>query len=60
MLTEGTSYMGMFEPGNYYLFRKNELEERFKGWTILLCRHDSFDAPANTKKDFCTIIVQKN
>lgn len=60
VLTEGTTYMGMFEPGNYYLFGANELEERFKGWNILLARHDRFDAPGNTKKIFATIVAQKN
>lgn len=39
VLTVGTTYMGMFESGRYYLFGRNELEERFKGWTILLLRH---------------------
>jgi len=60
VLIDGTTYMGMFEPGNYYLFGPNELEDRFKGWSILLSRHDSFDAPENTKKEFATIVAQKN
>ena len=57
---EGTTYFGMFEPGNYYLFGRNELEERFKGWSILLSRHDSFDAPGNSRKEFATIVARKN
>ena len=59
VLIEGTTYLGMFEPGNYYLFGRDELEERFKGWGILLSRHNSFDAPGNTKKEFATIVAQK-
>ena len=59
VLTEGTTYLGMFEPGNYYLFGSDELEERFKGWSILLSRHDSFDAPGSTRKEFATIVAQK-
>ncbi len=59
VLTEGTTYMGMFEPGRYYLFGGNELEERFTGWHILLSRHDSFDAPGKTKKEFATIVARK-
>jgi tellurite methyltransferase len=59
VLTEGTTYLGMFEPRNYYLFGPNELEERFKGWSILLSRRDSFDAPGNTRKEFATIVAQK-
>ena len=59
VLTEGTTYMGMFEPGRYCLLGRNELEERFKGWNVLLSRHDSFDAPGNTKKEFATIVARK-
>ena len=58
-LIEGTTYMGMFEPGNYYLFGRNELEGHFNGWEILLMRHDSFDAPGNTRKEFATIVARK-
>jgi tellurite methyltransferase len=59
VLVEGTSYLGMFEPGNYYLFGPDELERRFEGWSILFSRHDSFDAPGNTRKEFTTIVAQK-
>jgi tellurite methyltransferase len=59
VLTEGTTYLGMFEPGRYYLFGRNEVEERFKGWSVLLSQHDSFDAPGNTKKEFATIVARK-
>ena len=60
VLIDGTTYLGMFEPGNYYLFGRNKLEERFKGWRILLSRHDGFDAPGNTRKEFATIVARKN
>jgi len=60
VLIEGTTYMGMFDPDNYTLFGRNELEDRFKGWSILLSRHDSFDAPGNTRKEFATIVARKN
>jgi len=59
VLTEGTTYMGMFEPGNYTLFARDELKERFEGWEILFSRHDSFPAPENTVKEFATLVVQK-
>lgn len=59
VLTVGTTYMGMFEPGRYCLFGRNELEKRFKGWDILLLRHDSFDAPGNTRKEFDTIVARR-
>jgi len=60
VLVEGTTYMGMFQPGGYCLFGRNELQERFKGWEILLSVHDSFDAPGNTKKEFSTLVARKN
>ena len=60
VLTEGTTYMDMFEPGNYYLFGRNELEEQFRGWRILLSIHHSFDAPGGAKKEFATIVAEKN
>jgi tellurite methyltransferase len=59
VLTEGTTYMGMFEPGNYTLFARDELKERFEGWKILFSRHDSFGAPENTIKEFYTLVAQK-
>jgi tellurite methyltransferase len=31
VLMEGTTYLDMFEPGHYYLFGRNELQERFSG-----------------------------
>ncbi|MFH1604268.1 MAG: methyltransferase domain-containing protein, partial [Pseudomonadota bacterium] len=49
VLVEGTDHIGMFEPDHYYLFGRNELEERFKGWKVLLSRHDGFDAPGTTR-----------
>ena len=59
VLIEGTTFMGMFEPGNYYFFGQSELEDRFKGWKILRSIPDSFDAPGNTRKEFLTVIAQK-
>jgi len=59
VLIEGTTYLDMFEPGHYYLFREKELHERFKGWDILESRRDSFPAPADTTKEFVTIVAKK-
>jgi tellurite methyltransferase len=58
-LIEGTTYLGMFDPDNYRLFRRNELEERFEGWTILESCTQTFPAPEDTRKDFSTIIAEK-
>ncbi len=59
VLVEGTTYMGMFDADNYYLFPHNELEEQFAGWRILSSRHETFSAPEGTRKDFSTVIVEK-
>ncbi len=59
-LIEGTTFMGMFAPGHYCLFGRDELRQHFKGWKLLLDTHDGFDAPQNTRKEFSTIVAQKN
>jgi tellurite methyltransferase len=59
VLIEGTTYLGMFDPDNYCLFRRNELEKRFEGWNILESRTQTFPAPEGTRKDFSTIIAEK-
>lgn len=58
VLIEGTTYLGMFKPGEYYLFGPGELEQAFAGWTLLVARHDSFPAPEGTRKEFATVIAQ--
>lgn len=58
VLVEGTTYMGMFDPSSYCLFGRDEIEERFRGWEIVLSAHDRFDAPGNTKKEFSTVVAR--
>jgi tellurite methyltransferase len=60
VLTEGTTYMGMFDADNYYLFARNELEERFAGWKILSSRHETFPAPEGTHKEFSTVVAERS
>ncbi len=59
VLIEGTTYLGMFKPGEYYLFGAQELEQAFAGWTLLAARRDTFPAPEGTRKEFATVIAQK-
>ncbi len=59
VLTEGTTYMGMFDADNYYLFLHNELEEHFVGWEILISHYETFSAPVGTTKEFSTVIAEK-
>jgi tellurite methyltransferase len=59
VLIEGTTYMGMFDGDNYYLFSHNQLEEEFAGWEILSSTHETFSAPEGTRKKFSTVIAEK-
>lgn len=59
VLTDDTTFMGMFQPGHFYLFGRDELRERFAGWKILHDAHDDFAAPEGTKKAFATLVAQK-
>lgn len=58
-LIEGTTYMGMFEPGHYHLFGRDELPALFAGWNILHYSHDDFPAPEGSTKAFATIVARK-
>jgi len=59
VLIEGTTFLGMFDPSNYYLFGRGELEQCFAGWEIRVSRHDSFPAPGDTRKEFSTVIARQ-
>lgn len=59
VLIEGTTYLDMFTPGEYYLFGHNELSERFAGWAIEMDWYDHFPAPGGTQKAFATVIARK-
>jgi tellurite methyltransferase len=58
-LTEGTTYLGMFEPDHYYLFGQSELQERFAGWELRVARSDNFPAPGGTVKVFTTVVARR-
>lgn len=58
VLIEGTTYLDMFKPAQYYLFGQAELHERFSGWKILESRYETFDAPGATGKEFHTVIAR--
>jgi len=59
VLTEGTTFLGMFEPDHYCLFAVDELRRAFANWEILVHRGDSFPAPGGTLKVFSTVIARK-
>lgn len=59
VMTRGTSFTGALEPGSHHLFGENELAEAFRGWEILVSRHDEFEAPGNTVKKFHTLVAKR-
>jgi tellurite methyltransferase len=59
VLVEGTSFMGMFEPGHYHLFPRGSVAEAFAGWEIVAESFDTFPAPGDTLKVFDSVIARK-
>lgn len=59
VLVEGTTYLGMFEPGHYCLFSRNAMESSFAGWDIIHSEFSDFEAPGQTVKSFVTLIARK-
>jgi len=59
VLIEGTTYLGMFEPTQYYLFGHSELQSSFDGWEILESTYHNFEAPGKTVKMFTTVVARK-
>ena len=59
VLTQGTTFLGMFEPGHYHLFPKGAMEAALAGWEILVASHDTFPAPNDTVKAFDTVIARR-
>ncbi|MGE5616127.1 MAG: methyltransferase domain-containing protein [Bacillota bacterium] len=59
VLTEGTTYLDMFDTKGYCLFARGELERRFAGWELLLAENRDFPAPGARIKSFATVIARK-
>jgi len=59
VLVAGTTYLGMFQPGNYCLFERDEMTTCFAGWNIMHLEFRDFDAPGQSIKSFVTLIAQK-
>ncbi|WP_168798563.1 methyltransferase domain-containing protein [Herbaspirillum sp. ST 5-3] len=59
VLIEGTTFLGMFDPGRYSLFKGDEIKEVFAGWEVLSESFDDFPAPGDTVKSFVTLIARK-
>ena len=59
VLTEGTTFLGMFEPGHYHLFPQGAQRAALPDWEILVESHDTFPAPNATVKAFDTVIARR-
>ncbi|MDP2433053.1 MAG: class I SAM-dependent methyltransferase [Pseudomonadota bacterium] len=59
VLTEGTTFLGMFEPDHYHLFAPGALKAALPGWEVLAESVDQFPAPGDTRKVFETVIARK-
>ena len=55
----GTTWLVATEPGQHYLFSEEELPDFFSGWKIEYQKVESFDAPNQTVKRFCTIVARR-
>lgn len=59
VLIEGTTYFGMFDPTEYTLFREDEAREFLAEWKREYMTIESFPAPNETVKRFCTLAARR-
>lgn len=59
VLVEGTTYLDMFAPGEYCLFARTALQERFADWKFQYSTFREFAMPDGRIKSFTTLIAQK-
>ena len=59
VLSEGTTFLGMFEPDHYHLFAPGALTAALPGWEVLAESVDRFPAPGDTAKVFDTVIARR-
>jgi len=58
-MIEGSTFLAMFDPDAYYLFRPEELAAPFAGWEVLHDSEEEFPAAGDTVKRFRTLIVRR-
>jgi tellurite methyltransferase len=58
-LIEGTTFLAMFGPDEYHLFKPEELVAPFAGWEMLHDSVEEFPAPGNAVKRFRTLIARR-
>lgn len=59
VLIGGTTFMDMFDPAGYYLFSENGLPEAFADWVTEYSKVETFAAPKDTVKRFCTLVARR-
>ncbi len=59
VLTQGTTFMGMFSAQGHCLFEQGELSRRFAGWDVLVDEGSIFPGPRETTKMFDTVIARR-
>lgn len=59
VMVEGSTYLDMFKPGEYCLFARTALEERFADWKFQYSTFRDFTTPDGRVKAFTTLIAQK-
>lgn len=59
VLTEGTTFMDMFSPEGYCLFKPGQLRDHFADWEVISYVPQEFPAPRDTRKVFATAIARK-
>jgi len=59
VLIEGTTFMDMFDPRGHYLFGDRELPDAFADWKTEYSAYESFPAPHDTIKRFCTLVARR-
>jgi tellurite methyltransferase len=58
-LIAGTTFLAMFDPGEYYLFEPGEIAAPFAGWQVLHDSVEDFPAPGEKLKRFRTFIARR-
>ena len=59
VFVEGTTWLAATEAGQYYLFSEREVPDFFSGWKVEYQKLESFEAPNQTVKRFCTIVARR-
>jgi len=59
-MVEGSTFLAMFDPGEYYLFKPAEIAAPFAGWEILHDSTEDFPAAGDTVKRFRTFIARSH